>query len=62
MYKKKLSLCQKLRFSNSFIFPTECPSRPLIFKTLNSMRSNNRSMKYQRFTQQSCKDIEITKI
>ncbi len=62
MYIKELSLCHKLRFSYPFIFPTECPSRPLIFKTMNSIRSDNLSMKYQRFAQQGCKDIEITKI
>ena len=36
--------------------------RPLIFQTMNAVRSNNVSLKYQRFTSSDCKDIMITKI
>ena len=33
--------------------------RPLIFQTKNSVRPNNLSLKYQRFTSSDCKDIGI---
>ena len=57
---KELSLRYKLRFSNPYIFVAQC-RRPLIFQTINSGRSNNQSLKYQRFTPTSCKDIGIRK-
>ena len=31
----------------------------LDFQTMNSVRSNNQSLKYQRFTTLSSKDIEV---
>ena len=36
--------------------------RPLIFQTMNAVRSYNISLKYQRSTSSGCKDIGITKI
>ena len=33
--------------------------RPLIFQTMNSIRSNNQNLKYQRCTLSGCKDIGI---
>ena len=35
--------------------------RPQIFETMNSVRSNNLSLKYQRFTQSGCRAIGIKK-
>ena len=35
--------------------------RPLIFQTMNSVKSNSLSLKYRRFTPSGCKDIEIRK-
>ena len=35
--------------------------RPYIFKTMNSVRSNHLSLKYQRFTLKGCQDIGIRK-
>ena len=32
---------------------------PLIFQTMNSVRPNNLSLKYQRFSSSDCKDIGI---
>ena len=46
---KELSLCQKLFFSKPYIFATQ-RWRSWIFQTMNSVRSNNISLKYQRFT------------
>ena len=40
---KELSFCHKLSFSNPYIFVTRC-WRPLIFQTINSVRSNNHSL------------------
>ena len=57
---KELSFCHKLWFSNFNIVATQC-GRPLIFQTMNSVRSNNVSLKYQRFTSSGCKDIGFTK-
>ena len=33
--------------------------RPLIFQTMNSVRSNNLTLKYQKFTPLGCKDRRI---
>ena len=52
---KELSLCHKLWFLNIYICATKC-CRPLIFQTMNSVISNNLSLKYQRFTPPSCKE------
>ena len=57
---KELSFCNKLWFSNPYIFPTRCFS-PLIFQTMNSIRSNILTLKYQRFTSSDWKDIRIRK-
>ena len=46
---KKLSLCHKLWFSNFYIFATQW-LRPQIFKTINSVRWKNLSLKYQKYT------------
>ena len=56
---KELSFCHTLYFSN--IFTTQC-RRPLIFQTMNSVRPNNLSLKYQRFTSSDCKDIGIRQL
>ena len=54
---KELSFCHKLYFSNLYIFATQC-RRPVIFQTMNSVRPNNLSLKYQRFTSSDFKDID----
>ena len=46
---KELSFCHKLGFSNYNIVGTQC-RRPLIFQTMNAIRSNNVCLKYQKFT------------
>ena len=55
---KELSFCQKLLFSNFFIFGTRC-CRPLIFQTMNNVRPNNHSLKYQRLTSLDRRNIGI---
>ncbi len=45
---KELSFCYKLKLSNPYIFVSQC-RRPLIFQTMNSVRSNNLNFKYQKF-------------
>ena len=57
---KDFSLYHKLWFSNRNIFAAQC-RRPLIFQTINSVRSNNLGLKYQRFTRSGCKDAGIKK-
>ena len=47
-------------FSNPYIFGFQC-RRLLIFSTMTSVRSNNISLKYQRFTTLGFKDIGIRK-
>ena len=54
---KELSFYQILKFSNPYIFATQC-NRDLILQT---MKSNNYSLKYQRFTPLGCKDIGLRK-
>ena len=46
---KGIEFCLKLWVSNFNIVATQC-RRPLIFQTLKDIRSNNVSLKYQRFT------------
>ena len=46
---KELSFCHKLGFSIFNIVATQC-RKPLIFQTMNAIRSNNVCLKYQRFT------------
>ena len=41
-----------------YILATQC-RRPLIFQTMNSVRLNSLSLKYNWFTPSGCKDIEI---
>ena len=36
--------------------------RPFICQTINNVKPNNLSLKYQRFTQSGCKDIKIRKL
>ena len=51
-----MRFCHKLWFSIPYIFATQC-CRPWIFQTINSVRSNNLSLKYQRFRPPGCRDI-----
>ena len=44
---KELSSFHKVLFLNLYIFSTRC-CRPLIFQTMNSVRSNSLSLKYQK--------------
>ena len=60
MSQKELSLCHELKISNTCIFATQC-LRPWIFQTLNSVRSNSLSLKYQRFPPLDCQNIGIGK-
>ena len=60
IWLKVLSLCHKLWFSNLFIFATHY-CRTYIFQTMNSVRSINLSLKYQRFRPSGCKDTDIRK-
>ena len=53
-----MRLCHKLWFSNPNIFTTQC-RKPEIFQTMNFVRSNNQSLKFQKFTSTGCKDIRI---
>ena len=55
-----LSFYHKLWFSNSYNIATRFP-RPLIFQAINSVRSNNLSLKYQRCPLSGCRDKEIRK-
>jgi len=59
--RKKLSLCHKLWFSNPYIFGTQC-LRPYLFQTKYAVRSNNLSLKCQRFTSSGSEDIGISKL
>ena len=52
----ELSFCHKLWFSNFDIFANKS-SRSLIFQTMNSVSSNNISLKYHRCTPSGCIDI-----
>ena len=55
--KKEFSFCHKLEFSNPYILAFQC-QEPKIFQTMNYIRSNNNSLKYQMLTP-DCKDIRI---
>ena len=59
-YKKKLSFCHKLYFSNLYIFATRY-RRPLIFQTMNSVKSNNLSLKYHQIVKIKGLDNFVTK-
>ena len=58
---KELSLCHKFWYSSPYIFATKC-SRPVIFQTINSVRSNSLGLKYKSFTPSGCKDKGIINI
>ena len=55
-FKKKLSFCHTFWFSNPYIFATQ-RRRPFIIQTMNSVKSNNLDLKYQRITPSDWKDI-----
>ena len=57
---KELSLCHKPWFSNPYIFVNQC-MLTYIFESMNSVRYNDHSLKYQRFTPSGCKDTKIRK-
>ena len=59
-WSKELSLWHKLWFYNLYNFATQC-RRPKIFQTMNSVRSDNLSLKYQRFILSGCQDIGVRK-
>ena len=56
-----MSHCHKLKFSNHYIFATQC-RRPSIFQTLIYVTINNLSLKFQKFNPTGCEDIGIQKI
>ena len=58
--RKDLSFCHQFKFLNPHIFATQCRSY-LKFLTINSVRPNSLSLKYQRFAPSYCKDIDIKK-
>ena len=58
---KELSFCHKIKFSYLYIFSTLC-CEPLIFQTIKSASKNNLSLKYQRITPSSCRDIGMRKL
>ena len=57
---KEMSHCHKLKFSNHYIFATQC-RRPSIFQTLISVTINNLSLKFQKFKPTGCEDKGILK-
>ena len=57
---KELSFYHKLKYSYPYILATQC-RRPQIFQTINSVISNNPSLKYERVKPTGCRDIEIRK-
>ena len=60
VYRRKFDLSRNWIY-NFYIFPTRCCYRSLIFLTINAVRSNSLSLRYQRFTPSDCKDIGIGK-
>ena len=60
-FKKELSLCHKLWFSNPNIFGTHC-RKPLIFQTYIFRSNKSHSLKFQIFTKLESKDIGIRKL
>ena len=55
---KEIEFLPRTLLSNFYIFGTgSC--KPLIFQTINSVRLNSLSLKYQRFTPSGCKYIGI---
>ena len=59
-FQTELSLCHKLWFFNPCIISIRC-CRRLIFQTINSVRSNSLSLKYQRLTPSGYRDLRIKK-
>ena len=57
---KELSHCQKLKFSNHYIFETQC-RRPSTFQTLISVTIISLSLKFQKFKPTGCEDKGIKK-
>ena len=53
---KELSFYHKLKYSYPYILATQC-RRPLIFQIIISVRSNNLSLKYQRYIPTGCRDV-----
>ena len=53
--------CHKFSVSNPFTFTTQCHI-PLECQTMNSVRLNDPSLKYQRFAPSGCKDMKIRKL
>ena len=53
---KGIELLPQSLISNHNIFATQC-RRPKMFQTINSIRRNNASLKYQNFTSSCCKDV-----
>ena len=56
---------QMLATNSEFLIPISLKPqrcRPQIFQTINSVRSKNLSLKYQRFRPSGCKDIGIRKL
>ena len=51
----------ELSYSHIYIFATQWRRPKIIIQIINFVRSNNQSLKYQRFTPTSCKDKGITK-
>ena len=60
MKTKELTLCNKLWFSNPYIFGLQ-RRKPLKFQNMTFVRSKSISLKYQRFTTLGSKDIGIRK-
>ena len=58
--RKILTKELSLRTNSDFLIPKSLqPNVVKLFKTMNSVRSNNQSLKFQRFTPSGCKDIEL---
>ena len=60
IFLKEMIFCNKLKFFNPYIFSTR-RRRPLIFQTINSVKSKSLNLKCRRFTSSGCKDIGIRK-
>ena len=60
IWKKELSLCHKLHYSNPNIFRTRC-CKPLLFQTQTIWSHRFNSLKYLKFTTFGSKDIVIRK-
>ena len=51
----------KSLFNSNFLIPISYSLQPFKFRTMNTVRSNNLSLKYQWFAWSGCKDIGISK-